>query len=190
MKSDQRQPRASSIASTVDTIQLRRATTADARLLAEVAARWFGETFGPDNDPEDMRLYLASSFSEESQLAELVEEGRAVWIAVDESGEWIGYASMRRGTRGNGVAGDRPAEVQRIYADRKWHGRGVAASLMSACVEQARAWECDVLWLAVWERNPRAIAFYEKAGFRKVGRQTFVLGRDLQSDDVMSRWLG
>ena len=189
MKSEQRQPRASSITNTVDTIQLRRATTADARLLAEVAARWFGETFGPDNDPEDMRLYLASSFSEDIQLAELVEEGRAVWIAVDESGEWIGYASMRRGARGNGVAGDRPAEVQRIYADRKWHGRGVAASLMSACVEQARAWECDVLWLAVWERNPRAIAFYDKAGFRKVGRQTFVLGRDLQSDDVMSRSL-
>jgi diamine N-acetyltransferase len=60
---------------------------------------------------------------------------------------------------------------------------------MKACVEQARAWGCDALWLAVWERNPRAIAFYEKSGFRKVGRQTFLLGHDVQHDDVMEQSL-
>ena len=175
---------------TIDTTRLRRATSRDGGLLAELAARLFEETFGPDNDPEDMRSYLASSFSEGKQLAELEDDDRAVWIALDPSSEAIGYASMRRGRRGEGVVGDRPAEVQRIYADRRWHGRGVAAALMSACVEQARAWDCDVLWLAVWERNPRAIAFYEKTGFRKVGRQIFTLGGDLQHDDVMARSLG
>jgi ribosomal protein S18 acetylase RimI-like enzyme len=58
---------------------------------------------------------------------------------------------------------------------------------MSACVDQARAWGCDVLWLAVWERNPRAIAFYEKSGFDQVGRTTFKLGNDLQFDHVMAK---
>jgi ribosomal protein S18 acetylase RimI-like enzyme len=38
----------------------------------------------------------------------------------------------------------------------------------------------------VWEKNPRAIAFYEKKGFRKVGRQTFLLGKDVQHDLVMA----
>jgi ribosomal protein S18 acetylase RimI-like enzyme len=74
----------------------------------------------------------------------------------------------------------------RIYADREWHGRGVAAALMRACVAQARDWRCDVVWLGVWEDNPRAIAFYEKTGFRAVGRQTFLLGSDVQHDLVMS----
>jgi ribosomal protein S18 acetylase RimI-like enzyme len=178
------------VTNTLDTIRLRRATTSDAGLLAELGARLFEETFGPDNAPEDMRLYLASAFSEAKQIAELADDNRATWIALDSSDGSIGYASMRRGTRADGIVADRPAEVQRIYSDRGWHGRGVAAALMSACVEQARAWECDVLWLAVWERNPRAIAFYEKTGFRKVGRQIFALGRDLQHDDVMARSLG
>ena len=172
---------------TLDTIRLRRATTADARLLAELAARLFEDTFGPDNDPEDMRAYLAGAFSEEKQLAELADEERAVWLALDSAGRAIGYAVMRRGTHSNGIVAERPAEVQRIYADRSWHGRGTGRALMSACMEQARAWGCDVLWLAVWERNPRAIAFYEKSGFRKVGRQTFLLGRDVQHDDVMAQ---
>src|SRR5207237_6689378 len=102
----------------------------DARLVAELAARLFEETFGPDNDPEDMRAYLASSFSEKKQLAELAERDRAVWIALDQSGEWVGYASMRRGTRGDRVVGDRPAEVQRIDAVRNRRGPSVAAGLI------------------------------------------------------------
>ena len=28
---------------------------------------------------------------------------------------------------------------------------------------------CDVMWLGVWEYNPRAQRFYEKNGFRIVG---------------------
>jgi ribosomal protein S18 acetylase RimI-like enzyme len=169
-----------------DTTHLRRATTADAKLLAELAARLFEDTFGPDNDPEDMREYLAGAFSEDRQRAELADGSRVVWIALDSSGRAIGYVALRLDARTNGVVAERPAEVQRIYADRSWHGRGLGGALMAACVQQARAWGCDVLWLAVWERNPRAIAFYEKTGFRKVGRQTFVLGRDVQHDDVMA----
>jgi diamine N-acetyltransferase len=165
---------------TAQTTQLRRATSDDARMLAEFAARLFEDTFGPDNDPEDMRSYLAGSFSEEKQRGEVEDPAGAVFLAVGPADQTIGY---------DGVDGERPAEVNRIYADRAWHGRGVGVALMKACVEQARAWGCDALWLAVWERNPRAIAFYEKSGFRKVGRQTFLLGHDVQHDDVMEQSL-
>lgn len=44
-----------------------------------------------------------------------------------------------------------------------------------------------MLWLAVWEKNPRAIAFYEKNGFRAVGDQPFQVGSDTQRDIVMVR---
>ena len=37
------------------------------------------------------------------------------------------------------------------------------------------------------ERNPRAISFYEKGGFRTVGSHTFLLGTDEQRDIVMAR---
>jgi ribosomal protein S18 acetylase RimI-like enzyme len=40
------------------------------------------------------------------------------------------------------------------------------------------------LWLGVWERNPRAIAFYLKSGFEKVGSHDFVVGGDTQTDWV------
>ena len=43
------------------------------------------------------------------------------------------------------------------------------------------------LWLGVWERNPRAIAFYTKCGFVDVGEHAFVFGTDEQTDRVMAR---
>jgi ribosomal protein S18 acetylase RimI-like enzyme len=41
------------------------------------------------------------------------------------------------------------------------------------------------IWLGVWERNARAIAFYHKQGFVQAGTQRFLLGDDLQTDWVM-----
>ena len=165
---------------------IRRATAADAELLSRLAARLFDQTFGPVNDPADMRAHIAANFSVDAERHALDDPDRIVWIAEDDGHAAFGYAMLRRGSTAEGVTGKKPAEVQRIYVDAAWHGHGAGHALMRACIEHARAWHCDVLWLGVWERNPRAIAFYEKSGFRVVGRQSFQLGRDLQQDFVMA----
>jgi ribosomal protein S18 acetylase RimI-like enzyme len=167
-------------------VTIRRATDVDAELLSHLATRLFSETFGPVNDPADMSAYIAANFSADAERSTLGDADRAVWIAEDDGHAAIGYTTVRRGSTADGVVGMKPAEVQRIYVDAAWHGHGAGHALMRACVAQARAWHCDVIWLGVWERNPRAIAFYEKAGFRVVGRQTFLLGRDVQQDFVMA----
>lgn len=161
------------------------ATDGDARLLAELGARLFGNAFGAMNDPNDLRLFLAKTYSPALQLAELRDSNRAVWVA-EMDGQAVGYATLRRESSSPAVEARSPAEVQRIYADGSWHGRGVGQALLRACIDQARAWGCDAVWLGVWERNPRAIAFYEKSGFRRVGEQRFVVGTDSQSDHVMA----
>ena len=66
-----------------------------------------------------------------------------------------------------------------------WHGRGVAQRLMQHVREAARALGARDVWLSVWERNPRAIAFYAKCGFRDVGSKDFFVGQDRQRDHVM-----
>lgn len=165
---------------------LRPAVLSDAFLLAHLGARLFEQAFGEANDPADVRAYVADAFSVEREKGILTDANRAVWIAEDAGRAAIGYAVLRRGSTGDGVRGVTPAEVQRIYSDRAWHGQGVGDALMRACLRQARAWHCDVIWLGVWSQNPRAIAFYEKNGFQSVGRQTFTLGNDVQEDLVMA----
>jgi ribosomal protein S18 acetylase RimI-like enzyme len=87
------------------------------------------------------------------------------------------------------VAGTAPIELWRFYVDRPLQGRGVARVLMDALLEAAHARGAETIWLGVWERNPRAQAFYGKCGFLDVGQQEFRLGSDRQIDRVMSRRL-
>jgi len=171
----------------VNGVVVRPATAEDAALLAELGARLFEKTFGPANAREDMEAYLATAFSTKLQAKELGDPDRRALLAFDESGSAVGYAMLRRGSRADGVVAERPVEVQRIYVDQSLHGRGVGDLLMNSCVERAQEWNGDVLWLAVWQENPRAIAFYKRVGFAVAGVQDFVLGTDVQHDLVMTR---
>lgn len=171
---------------------MRLATPADARLLAAAGSAFFRDTFGEANTVEDMEAYLADAFTEDRQRAELSAPETSVWLAVDEGGEVAGYVHVRQRTpQADGTYGiaRRPVEIVRLYADRRWHGRGLGPALMDQAVVTAQAWGADVLWLGVWERNARAIAFYEKQGFETVGNQDFMLGNDRQRDLVMARRL-
>lgn len=179
-------PDASSPSIATERIALRVATPADAALLADFGRRLFEETFAPHNTPEDMAIYLAEAFGEAKQREELREPGATWWIAEDASGAPAGYVRLRIGATHLAVRAQRPAELGRLYADRAHHGRGVGARLLAQCIAEARRQGADVLWLGVWEHNVRAIAFYEKHGFRTVGEQAFTLGRDVQRDLVMA----
>lgn len=58
---------------------------------------------------------------------------------------------------------------------------------MDAALDAARARGAQTFWLGVWERNPRAVAFYAKYGFVRVGEHTFALGGDAQTDWLFAR---
>jgi ribosomal protein S18 acetylase RimI-like enzyme len=102
----------------------------------------------------------------------------------------LGYVHLVSGTTPAAVQGPSPLELKRLYVARGFHGQGVAQALMDAALEAARAKGAETLWLGVWERNSRALGFYYKYGFTRVGEHTFVLGDDRQTDWVLARSLG
>jgi ribosomal protein S18 acetylase RimI-like enzyme len=59
--------------------------------------------------------------------------------------------------------------------------------LMDACLKAAARMGFQTMWLGVWEKNLRAIRFYQKWGFSKAGDKQFVLGQDVQNDFVLVR---
>jgi GNAT superfamily N-acetyltransferase len=155
-------------------------------LLAEVGAETFYDSFAADNTPENVAAYLAASFSPEKQAQELADPASRFLIAEAE-GATVGYARVKFGQAPAAVAGRRPMEIVRFYARKPWISKGVGARLMQACLREAERADCDVIWLDVWERNPRAIAFYRQWGFVEVGTQVFQLGEDPQRDLLMAR---
>lgn len=163
---------------------IRRAKPGDAAALAAFAARVFTETFGPDNRPEDVRTYVASTYGPAQQAGEL-GDADVVTVLAECRGELVGYVQARRQRAPACVTGQSPIELWRFYVDGSWHGKGLAQDLMTHVHQAARELGGRTIWLGVDERNARAIAFYAKCGFRDVGAHPFWLGNDRQMDRVM-----
>ena len=172
----------------VPDLKIRRGTVADAALLSELGARTFSETFAADNTPEDLAAYMAASFNVAQQTAEL-NDTASTFLIAEVDGRAAGYAKLHDGEPEKGVEGAKPVELVRLYVSREWLGRGVGEQLMRACLDEARQAGHKTIWLGVWERNPRAQAFYRKWNFRPVGEHMFRLGSDLQRDVLMERTL-
>jgi len=167
-------------------LNVRRASTEDAKLLADLGARTFAETFSEDNSAEDMAAYMAASFNPEHLTAEL-NDPLSVFFVAEVDGGAAGYAKIHSGEAPAGVGGQRPIELVRLYVSRDWLGRGVGPALMRRCLDEAREMGFQTIWLGVWERNHRAQAFYRKWDFQEVGEHIFQLGSDAQRDVVMQR---
>jgi diamine N-acetyltransferase len=165
---------------------IRRATLADAHLLSELGSQTFSETFAAENTPEDLAEYIATSFNVARQTSEL-EDPASVFLIAEVGGRPAGYAKLRDGEPEQGIEGAKPIELVRLYVLREWLGRGIGAQLMRACLDEARQSGHETIWLGVWERNPRAQAFYRKWNFRSAGEHMFQLGSDLQRDLLMER---
>ncbi len=159
---------------------VRRAVPSDAAALAELAARTFSDAFAEHNRAEDMDAYLAKTYGETQQRRE-IEDPEVVTLVVEDGDALIAFAQLRGSTLEYG-----DVELARLYVDREQHGRGIAQTLMNAAIDAARELGGALLWLGVWEHNPRAIRFYEKCGFRDIGSQPFLLGTDVQTDRVMT----
>lgn len=170
--------------SKMNSVSIRRATLSDALALSELAASTFAETFGADNTTEDLAAHLQSSYGAAQQSAELSDPDVMTLLAYTGT-ELVGFAQVRRKSAPDCVIHERCIELHRFYLVLAAHGRGVAAPLMVAARAAAQDLGGLHLWLGVWERNPRAVAFYIKSGFAQVGSHHFLVGSDRQTDWVV-----
>lgn len=165
---------------------IRKARPSDAERLSLLAERTFRDTFQDGNTKEDMDLHCQASYGREIQLKEILNPG---WITLvcENSGELVGYAQLRWEEFPSCINSQQAGEILCLYIDKPYHGNGLAHELMRACLLEFERKGSDIVWLGVWEHNPRAIFFYKKFGFMEVGEHIFQVGSDPQRDIIMMR---
>ena len=167
-------------------INIRRALLSDADLVARLSRETFYTAFAAQNRPEDMDLFLNEQFTHEKLAAELQEDARYFFLAMIGD-QPAGYLAMREGEQFPGWEGLASIEIARIYVVGDFIGKGVGAALMKTALDFARSKSKQRIWLGVWEKNERAIAFYRRFDFEIFGSHVFMLGRDPQTDWLMRR---
>ena len=162
---------------------IRPATPADAAMLAILSATTLRESFGPPHNPAHLvEEYIESAISE-SILEDELRDAMSVFFVLETPDQTpAGYAKLRQNTPPRHIIHPNAIEIQRIYLLQSQVGQGQGRLLMDYCLNWAREQEYRAVWLGVWERNERALAFYRKMGFEQFGYHFFQFGSERQRD--------
>lgn len=158
----------------------------DEDALALVGQATFLETFAGVLPGSDIVAHCRGQHAP-SVYRSWLDSGARVWLAeADPSGAPVGYLVLAPASLPveNPAAGD--LEVKRIYLLQQFHGKGIGLQLMIEAEQHARSVGATRLLLGVYSRNDRAVAFYERFGFERVGTRRFRVGEHDYDDFVLS----
>ncbi|RYB95658.1 GNAT family N-acetyltransferase [Nocardioides oleivorans] len=177
------------------TVTVRRAHQDDADGLSRLAALTFPLACTPETSEEFLATHIATRLDPATFRRQLAHPAHVVLLAEPApSKDPIGYTMLIGGEPDDPDVQDaitlRPTiALERFYVHPDHHGSGVAAQLMSATLEAARASSARGAWLGVSEENGRANAFYARHGFEVVGTKRFHIGDAWEDDNVRERAL-
>ena len=170
------------------TLRIDRATDGDIPTLCALGAQTFRETYYPISDPAEVDEYADDHFRPEDVAAWLAARDAITLVArVDDTP--IGYAHVLREAVPACVADREAVKLSRIYLLASAHGQGHGKALFAAALAAATELGARSVFLGVYDRNVKAIAFYEAHGFAIVGTHEFEFGGMVYHDPVMARVL-
>jgi len=166
-------------------LALRRASIEDAPALAAFASKAFSDTYRTTDDPGEIADYVAEHFNAEA-VAEVIRDRASIVLLAELGHRLVGYAVLKSAEAPSCITGTKPIELARFYLGEEFIGKGIGSNLMRLVQREARRLDAGTLWLSVYDRNVRAVRFYERFGFTKVGGKEFLFGGRTYIDPVYS----
>lgn len=167
-------------------LHLRRATPADAAVLALVGAATFLESFAGMLEAEDILAHCAREHGEARYAQWLASPVARLWLAETvDNPIAVGYLVGDRAQLPLPDLADDDYEVKRVYVLGRFQGTGLGRALMARALDDARALGARRLLLGVYSGNSQAIAFYRHLGFDAVGTRRFRVGSRERDDLIM-----
>ena len=151
-----------------DAITFRPATADDVDCLAMLSTQVFLDTYAPDGiSPAHAREAL--SRHSVACYAELLAQADVTLLVAERAGHLVGFSVVRNGAGHALVAQPAAAELERLYVQEAFTGRGVGRDLLRQAEKAAAARGAEMLWLTAWEGNARALRFYPRCGYEHLG---------------------
>ena len=164
-------------------MQVRIAMPDDAAAISHIAAQTFAMACPANTPREELAHYIRENLTPECFLSALADPGKNA-LVLEQEGAVVGFSLITHTPERLGIAlADGIPELTRCYVAAAQHGTGAAQFLLTATLAGVRG----SIRLTVNDQNIRAIRFYERNGFERVGETTFECGEDMHRDLVMVR---
>jgi ribosomal protein S18 acetylase RimI-like enzyme len=152
--------------------------------LVEISKATFISAFKEQNNPDDFNSYIAKAFSSQQLHTELLHPDTEFHFVYLEE-KLLGYFKLNKSNAQTEFKLHESIELERIYVLPDFQGKELGKQILQKVKSMAKAHEKAYLWLGVWEKNERAIQFYQRQGFQKIGTHPYFIGTDKQTDWLM-----
>lgn len=157
------------------------ARPSDAEALSLVASQTFALASPPEAGEQALQEYIDSRLQPEHFSLHLLNPRKRLRVLVHLD-KVVGYSLVDTAPEVLGIAeADGLPELSRCYVLPEHHGHGGAQRLLDDTLAQVSG----AIRLTVNEQNARAIRFYQRNGFNKVGEAVFECGPERHRDWVM-----
>ena len=155
---------------------IRKATIKDIPQLAIVGKKAFYASH-KDAIPESiMQNYLANSFNEKQLLKEIENPDFEYHVLYCKE-KLAGYSKIILNTDNENIAVNNITKMERLYLLEEFHGLGFGKLLFDFNINLIKKNNQAGTWLYVWIKNYKALKFYEKTGFQKIGDYDFPVSK-------------
>ncbi len=155
-------------------VSIVRLTTADTELLSKMGGTSLIESHGHSATPQIMQEYVDKNFRTEACRNELIDESN-IFYAIFYNNEPAGYYKIILNKPHPAVALQPVTYMERLYLLSRFYNLKLGQQLMQHAVNLSKNSSEKGMWLTVWQKNERALRFYQKAGFAVVEEGKFVL---------------
>lgn len=165
-------------------ITIRKATISDLETIQEISTQTFIETFAAVNTPENMDSYIVENLNAQQLALEINNPESVFYLAILHK-KTIAYLKINFGNAQTEIRSAQSMEIHRIYVLKEFHGKKIGQLLLNKAVKIGQESGVDAIWLGVWEKNHKAIQFYNNNDFVEFDQHIFTLGNDVQTDLLM-----
>ena len=149
----------------------------DLRKIAEMADTIWHEAFAGIITEEQIN-YMVEKFQSHRAVKDQVENHGYRYFILSEDGNDAGYCGVQ-------PCDDGSLYLSKMYLKKEFRGHGLFAEMTAYLKEMCRREGLGSIWLTVNKHNARAIAAYEKNGYRNIRSQVADIGQDFVMDDYV-----
>jgi ribosomal protein S18 acetylase RimI-like enzyme len=167
-------------------LTIRECTIDDLLILRELSYKTYNDTFSHVNTPANMKAYLEQAF-DIGKLRDELSNSSFLFYFLYADEELAGYLKLNEYIEESDINDPESIEIERIYVAKEFHGKGFGSILLNKATEIAGMQKKMYIRLGVWEKNDKALQFYKRNGFYFIGKHSFFMGDDEQTDLIMRK---
>ncbi|UMB59527.1 GNAT family N-acetyltransferase [Lutibacter sp. A80] len=157
-------------------IEIIKANVKDAKLIAEIGKKTFCESHGISASKADINAFVSEKYTKEALVKQL-QNSKNNYHLIYYNNKLAGFTNLELNCSNTNIEAKNVSKLDRFYLLKEFYGQKLGLKLFQFNLEISKKHKQKGMWLAVWVDNKRAINFYQKAGFKIVGKYDFQISK-------------